>query len=164
METHDAVYFYGHKNDFGWMSNFYSCTFEENNIVFNCSEQYFMYHKCKLFDSGNESLLKSILDETKPSTIKKFGRMVQNYNDTIWNDRRYDIMKQGVKLKFLQDEELYNALLTTENKMIYEAAPTDRIWGIGVSIKKINQISPNQYGQNLLGKVLMQVREELRTT
>ena len=59
------------------MSNFYESYFvdeEKNN--FNCSEQYFMYRKCKRFDADNTRLLNAILTETNPSTIKRYGREV----------------------------------------------------------------------------------------
>ena len=42
------------------MSNFYSCLFSENNIQFNCSEQYFMYMKCKTFDNNKVIVIKKI--------------------------------------------------------------------------------------------------------
>ena len=50
METSDSIYFYGLINKYSFMSNFYKCNFtDENQINFNCSEQYFMY-KCLMFD------------------------------------------------------------------------------------------------------------------
>ena len=46
-EIKDAIYFWSNNEPF---SNFYKCTFVNNEITFNCSEQYFMYKKCMLFD------------------------------------------------------------------------------------------------------------------
>jgi len=54
METINAIYFYGVKNDFYYMSNFFLTSFsDDNGNAFNCSEQYFMYHKCLTFDKHN---------------------------------------------------------------------------------------------------------------
>ena len=57
METETEIYFYGLKNDFGYMSNFYKTNFiDKDGIKYHCSEQYFMYHKCKIFDPSNNIL------------------------------------------------------------------------------------------------------------
>ncbi len=50
METENDIYFYGHKNEFGYMSNFYESSFIEYNTKFMCSEQYLMYYKCIVFE------------------------------------------------------------------------------------------------------------------
>ena len=70
METQDSIYFYSHTKDpFGYMSNFYPSAFvDENNLLFNCTEQYLMYHKCKLFDSDNAQMLQQILNEKSPGS------------------------------------------------------------------------------------------------
>jgi len=130
METTDAIYFYGHKNDLGFLSNFYPCKFiDENKIKFSCSEQYFMYNKAKLFDSNNIQLLNEILTETDPAKIKKLGRKVKNYDETIWSKERYQIMKNGIKMKFTQNLILKNKLLSTGTKKLYEASQFDNVWG-----------------------------------
>ena len=47
------------------------------------------------------------------------------------------------------------------HQVLYEASPYDRIWGIGYEKKAAQQIDPERFGENLLGKALMQVRSEL---
>jgi hypothetical protein len=71
-----------------------------NNIQYICSEQYFMYHKCKTFYPTNNILLQTILTEKSATNIKKYGRELQNYNDTIWKEKRYNIMLDALRLKF----------------------------------------------------------------
>jgi predicted NAD-dependent protein-ADP-ribosyltransferase YbiA (DUF1768 family) len=76
-ETNDAIYFYGHKNPFGYLSNFYPCEFKsickvndsKRTIAFNCSEQYFMFKKCQLFDPANTMLMHKIISEINPVKI-----------------------------------------------------------------------------------------------
>ena len=146
------------------MSNFYSCLFSENNIQFNCSEQYFMYMKCKTFDNNNEKLKNKILQEKSPTKIKKFGRLVKNYNDKIWSEIRYNIMKDGLLLKFTQNKYLYDQLLKTGLKKIYEASKYDKVWGIGYNTKAALELNDiHKYRSNLLGKCLEEVRNELGT-
>ena len=164
METIDSIYFYGHNNEFGYLSNFYKCNFVENNIKYNCSEQYFMYYKCLLFDEKNKLLIDKILKETDQKKIKKYGRMVCNFNEVVWKANRYNIMKQGVLLKFDQNDNIKKKLLNTKDKVLFEASKYDKIWGIGYNTKIAYKIDKEKYGLNLLGKVLMEVREELKNT
>ena len=153
----NSVFFYHSDHPF---SNFYSCSFKNDKITFNCSEQYFMYYKCLTFDGENSDLKEKILSSNDPSKIKKFGRCVKNYDDTVWNEKRFDIMCEALRLKFSQNDYLLDFLLKTKNKQIYEASPSDKIWGIGYSVKQAPKIDPELYGKNLLGIALMKVRDE----
>ena len=100
-EQNDIFFWTNH-----YMSNFSASKIEENNIIFNCVEQYFMYHKCMLFNSDNTKLISLILNETKPIKIKQFGRKVLNYSEVMWSEKRYEIMLNGLRLKFNQNENL----------------------------------------------------------
>lgn len=159
----DSIYFFGTSGDYGFMSNFYSCYFiDDNNITYNCSEQYFMLQKCLLFDPNNIRLQTKIINEIDPKKIKKFGRQVKNFDETIWNQNKVEIMKQGLIYKFTQNEELQKKLLATDDRIIYEASPYDDVWGIGYRKCDAIQIDISNYGQNLLGLCLMDVRTILK--
>ena len=121
----------------------------------------FMYEKCKKFDPENKMLLKAIMNETKPHNVKHLGRKVQNYDDTVWNSERYQVMVECLRCKFTQNKVLKEKLLKTKPQTLYEASPYDKIWGIGLSKKDAAHCDPNNYGQNLLGKALMEIRDEL---
>jgi hypothetical protein len=166
METETEIYFYPGTGKFGYMSNFYKCEFKESgsNIIFNCSEQYYMYKKCLLFEPDNLDLQENILNETSPTNIKKLGRSVKNFDSDKWDKYKVKIMMKGIYLKFKQNKKIRDKLLETNNKLLYEASPTDRIWGIGFSISDIkdhNELEKNRlnFGSNLLGKCLMKIRE-----
>ncbi len=58
-------------------------------------------------------------------------------------------MKNGLRAKFTQNSDLKEKLLATGNAVLHEDSPTDMIWGAK--------------GKDMLGKLLMQIREELRT-
>tara|TARA_B100001175_G_scaffold109851_1_gene93311 strand:+ start:985 stop:1479 length:495 start_codon:yes stop_codon:yes gene_type:complete len=161
-----GIYFYGIKGEYGVFSNFYKSKMEcfiNNNIIhFNCSEQYFMYYKCITFDPTNEKLLNMILKETNPVKIKALGRKVQNFDESIWNSKKYFIMLNGLYYKFSQNPLLKDTLLKTDNKILYEAAPRDKIWGIGFSAEKAVNIDISKYGSNLLGIALMELRTKFK--
>jgi ribA/ribD-fused uncharacterized protein len=162
METETEIYFYGLKNDFGYMSNFYKINFiDKDGIKYHCSEQYFMYHKCKIFDPSNNILLQTILTEKSATKIKQCGRQVKNYNDIIWKEKRYNIMLEALRLKFNQNEIIKQKLLETKPKILYEASKNDKIWGIGFYDKDAINNDKSKFGTNLLGKALMEIRNEL---
>lgn len=164
METEDSVYFYGHSDkNYGYLSNFWISPFiDENGTYFNCTEKYLMYMKAKTFEQNNNKLLEDILTINSPPVLKKIGRKVKNYDDEIWSGIRFNIMVNGLRLKFSQNEELKQRLLGTENKLLYEASSRDKIWGIGFSLKNAIFVNVEEYGLNLLGKALMVIRDELK--
>ncbi|MCW3095359.1 MAG: hypothetical protein JWL77_977, partial [Chthonomonadaceae bacterium] len=61
-----------------------------------------------------------------------------------------------------QREALKEMLFATGDKIIAEASPQDAIWGIGMAEDHPNIADTTVWGQNLLGKALMRVRETLR--
>jgi ribA/ribD-fused uncharacterized protein len=63
-------------------------------------------------------------------------------------------------LKFSQNAKLKAVLLGTEDKLIVEASPSDRIWGIGFDAEHAGG-KENEWGANKLGEALMRVRKEL---
>lgn len=70
-------------------------------------------------------------------------------------------MVQALEAKFA-DPELRQILLGTGDRIIVEASPYDRIWGVGLSENDDDLYAGNWKGQNLLGKALMEVREKLK--
>lgn len=165
METPNEIYFYGHgaNLNFNYMSNFYPVNFVgPNQTQYNCTEQYLMYHKAKLFEPDNIQLHNMILAENSPAKIKALGRMVKNYDDSIWSQVRYNIMVDGLRLKFSQNPHILNLLIQTGDKILYEAAKNDKIWGIGYCAQDAINTPKNKFGTNLLGNALMQVRNELK--
>lgn len=161
------LFFWGHRaNPDGSISNgcfsqWWPCKFEVDGIVYNCAEQYMMAEKARLFP-GNEKLLIEIMNETDPKNHKKYGRMVKNYDDKIWGSKRKAAVLKGNIAKFSQNKDLKNYLLKTGDKILVEASPYDDIWGIKMKKEDSGVTNPNNWkGTNLLGFVLMQVRDEL---
>ena len=90
------------------------------------------------------------------------GRKVKNFDEKKWNETKYSIVFAGNLLKFSQDENLKDFLLSTKNDIIVEASPYDKIWGMGMSADDEFVENPTRWkGENLLGFALMEVRDEL---
>ena len=104
-----------------------------------------------------------ILNATDPKEIKALGREIKNFDPKIWNQHKFEIVVKGNLGKFAENPELKEFLLSTGNKILVEASPYDKIWGIGMKegTPGIENHS-NWKGENLLGFALMEVRDELR--
>ena len=156
--TDKHVFFWGE-----WPSNWFKCHFVAEGKEFFNSEQYFMWVKAKTF--GDEEVADEILKKGKnPKTAKALGRKVKNYDDAVWNEKRYQVMVDANLYKYSQNEELKGLLLNPElkGKGYVESSPLDRIWGVGLSENDpLIDDEKNWLGTNLLGKALDEVREKL---
>ena len=104
-----------------------------------------------------------ILDATDPKEIKALGREVKNFDHKIWSQHKYEIVAKGNRGKFGDNPELKDYLLSTEDKILVEASPYDKIWGIGMKEGTSGIENPiNWKGENLLGFALMEVRDGLK--
>ena len=148
------------ENPHGVFSQWYMSEFTHSNIKYNCTEQFMMAKKAELFfDTIN---YKKIMNSTDPVKMRKLGRKVKNYDNAIWEEHSYKIVLQANLCKFVQDKYLRDILLATKDKILVEASPYDKIWGVGLSAKNPKILNENTWnGKNLLGKVLMNVRTRL---
>ena len=144
-------------------SQWYRCTFSASELTFNCAEQYMMHGKAVLF--GDADVAAEILRTPHPKQQKALGRKVKNFDDKVWKRERENIVLAGSRLKYTQNAELLEQLLATKGTDLVEASPYDRIWGIGLSAKDPRAQDPATWkGQNLLGKILTKLRDELLAT
>ena len=127
---------------------------------FVCAEQYMMHGKAVLF--GDLEVAERILASASPKTHKALGRKVSGFDDQVWKRERERIVYEGNHAKFTQNASLLAELMATAGTELVEASPTDRIWGVGLSAEDPRIQNPSQWrGQNLLGKVLTRLREDL---
>jgi len=161
----EILYFWGHdKSHFGLkacLSNWFPSEFmDENGIIYYNMEQWMMKKKADLF--GDDYYGNEIMKTNNPKTIKSLGRKIRNFNEQVWIQNREQVVYDGCLLKFSQNSELKIFLLSTANKVLVEASPYDKIWGIGLNESDAKLNNPNQWpGLNLLGKALMNVRDTL---
>ncbi len=144
----------------GPFSNWYPSKFTLNSIEFNCAERAMMYMKAKLF--GDDESAVKILKAFYPDDQKRLGKLVKNFDESIWKEHRERIAHEFLYAKFSQNPELGKILTDTEDKTIVEASPYDKIWGIGMGVGDPNILDESKWnGLNLLGKTLMHVRNML---
>lgn len=155
----DKVFFYSRSAPF---SNFFPARFELNGIKFSCSEQFYQWAKADLH--GDAATADRILAASDPAEMKRLGGEV-DLDPARWSEGVMKrIMETGLVEKFRQNRHLKEVLISTEQKMLVEASPQDRFWGVGVNMKNIMQMNPSQYpGQNELGKLLESIRSKLST-
>jgi ribA/ribD-fused uncharacterized protein len=156
----------------GWASQWYPAPFTgeveisgaHETLHFPTTEHWMMLHKALLFDDveiARQILQVNSTGKKAMSSVKALGRKVKNFDDAVWAKNREQIVLKGNLLKFRQNKELKEKLLATGEGTIVEASPRDRIWGIGFGEKNALECF-DKWGSNLLGKVLMNARAELR--
>lgn len=144
----------------GPFSQWAKCTMVIDGITYNCAEQYMMAMKAKHFN--DERVRLAIMNTDLPFIHKALGRKVANFDVESWNKVCRGVVYKVNYEKFTQNEFLMSELKQTTGKLIVEASPTDRIWGIGLweNDKRIHD--PKQWrGTNWLGEAITQVREDL---
>ncbi len=125
----------------------------------NC-EQWMMWNKTKLFD---ESFCDIILNEISPKKIQELGRLVKNFDESVWKNVRYDIVLKGNLMKFQQNEDLRNYLLSAGDRIFVEASPYDKIWGVGLHETDDKILDEKNWnGLNLLGKAITETSKIIR--
>ncbi len=118
-----------------------------------------MYRKAIL--ASDTASAAKILAEKLPRKQKALGRSVKNLDLEVYDCCKFHIVTEGNWLKFSQDEGLRNELLETGERELVEASPMDWIWGIGFAAEHAETLR-EEWGQNLLGKALVTVRDRLR--
>lgn len=164
-EKLNFLFFWGHtvKDEItkSCFSQWFPFQFEENGISYKTAEHYMMAGKAKLFN--DEETLEKILNAGSPNQAKSLGRKVKNFDAQLWDEHKYEIVKQGNLFKFSQNEKFKEFLLSTNNKILVEASPYDKIWGIGMLASDSRAENPLLWnGENLLGFALMEVRDLLK--
>lgn len=128
-------------------------------LTFGCAEQFMMY--CKAARFGDCETQRLIMASASPKEQKGLGRAVAGFADDSWDEVKSEVVVAGNMAKFGQDESLGRLLLATGDRLLVEAAPRDRVWGIGYGAKNAPHQRGN-WGENRLGKALMEVRARLR--
>jgi ribA/ribD-fused uncharacterized protein len=167
-QDNEPVFFWRPHEDYGYFGQWYTSPFTtpaphdpDQTVLFQNAETYMMYHKALLFNDVDiaEDILASADD---PKAVKALGRKVKGFDGEVWDKNKFNIVVNGNREKFRQNAELRQFLLSTGDREIIEASPMDKIWGIGFG--KVNAPkNKSRWGQNLLGKAIMQVRAEIQS-
>lgn len=121
-------------------------------VTYCCAEQYMMAEKARIF--GDNDAHASIMATREPGEMQRLGRRVRGFDAARWDAEKYNIVLRATRAKFTG--HLEGILTATDGAYLVEVSPYDRIWGVGSQ----STVPGTWRGENLLGKALMQVRDE----
>lgn len=166
-KTAPFLFFWGHRPGRdggvgpGCLSQWWPAPFTVDGVEFATAEHYMMWAKAMLF--GDRTVADQVLTVAHPNAAKTLGRRVTGFDERTWQAHRLDIVVTGNLAKFGQHPDLGAFLLGTGDRVLVEASPVDRIWGIGLAADDPAATDPGRWrGSNLLGFALMRVRDALR--
>ncbi len=142
-----AIEFYSTKDRYGEFSNFSAHPIEVDGLRYPTSEHYFQAQKFT-----DEAYREQIRLSDSPMIAARLGRSRSVPIRRDWEAVKLDVMRTALRAKFSAYELLRELLLGTGDEPIIEAAKHDAFWGSG----------GDGLGQNWLGRLLMELREELR--
>ncbi|MCP2283618.1 hypothetical protein APR04_002526 [Promicromonospora umidemergens] len=161
------LHFWGHRPEpdgtagRGCLSQWFPAPFEVAGERYATAEHWMMAEKARLF--GDPDAERAAIDAANPALAKAAGRTVRDFDDDGWVRERFEIVVRGSTHKFAAHPDMRTFLLRTGSRVLVEASPRDRIWGIGMGAKNENSEDPAAWrGLNLLGFALMEARERLR--
>lgn len=155
LDTEHQVFFY--EQDFYVLSNFSSFRLKWVGIDFDTSEH--AYHFLKFrppFDDGTNDQRRvrgEIMHARSAHDAFKLAEVNRHLRRPDWDDVKVSTMRDLIRAKADQHEYVRRKLLATGDRELIEDSWRDGFWGWG----------PGRYGQNMLGKLWMEVRAELRT-
>ncbi|MBR5040124.1 MAG: NADAR family protein [Clostridiales bacterium] len=158
----EIIGFHREYEDNGCFCNWYPAEFDYAGRHYLHSEQFMMYQKVMMF--GQTALGDEIMRTADPEQCKILGReFFDGFDAALWKRTRFVVVKRGIRAKFSQNPSMMETLLATGNAILAECSPRDKDWGILLSTSdpEVQDITKWR-GENLLGQVLMEVREELR--
>jgi N-glycosidase YbiA len=142
-----VINFYSVNDDFGELSNFAAYPIVIGGKVFPTSEHYFQAQKFR-----DVAYQEKIRKASSPMRAANLGRDRKVKLRADWESVKVAVMRTAVRAKFDQHENLQTLLLSTGDAKLVEHTERDDYWGDGGDGR----------GKNMLGRILMEVRSELR--
>lgn len=142
-----TINFYSVKGEYGAFSNFSRHSIKLKGHEWPTSEHYFQAMKFEGTSHETE-----VRNAPSPREAANMGRERTRPLRKDWEEVKDDVMREAVRAKFTQNEHLKKLLLSTGDATLVEHTENDRYWGDGGDGK----------GKNMLGKILMEIRSELK--
>lgn len=162
----EFLFFWGHTPkappavDASCLSQWFPCAFTVDGHVYRTAEHWMMAAKARLF--RDDAALARVLVAETPAEAKRVGREVRGYDDAAWAAARSEAVVAGNVAKFSAHPTLAAFLRGTGERVLVEASPRDRVWGIGMGASNPDARTPSRWrGLNLLGFALMEARSRL---
>ncbi|KAF2128641.1 DUF1768-domain-containing protein [Dothidotthia symphoricarpi CBS 119687] len=129
-------------------------------ITFSCAEQFLMF--CKAIYFSDEPSCTLIMATSDPKEQKRLGKQVAGFDEMKWDVVKSRVARVGNWYKFTHpaNRAMKDVLLGTGERELVEAASRDRVWGVGFNANHAES-HRREWGLNLLGKALMDVRDRL---
>ena len=135
---------------FAFLSNFFPSPIKSEGIVYPTVEHFFQAQKANTL---SEKM--AIAAAETPGRAKRLGRLVSLRPD--WEEVKVDVMRNGLELKFSEPKLRMKLLSTGDAPLIEGNTWHDNTWGDCKCERCKNKI-----GHNILGKLLMSIREGLK--
>lgn len=144
-----AILFYSTRAEYGEFSNFWRAIIAIDGKVYPTTEHYFQAQK---YATVNPERAEQIRTAPDPRTAADFGRNRKYPIRQDWESVKDEVMMTALRAKFTQHPKLGELLLSTGDEELIEDTTYDYYWGWGT----------NRNGKNMLGKLLVRLRTELR--
>lgn len=174
------LYFWGHRPlpdgriGASCLSQWWPSPFTVDGVRYATAEHWMMAAKARLF--ADPEAERRVLAAQHPAQAKEAGRLVRGFDEETWRRERFRVVVEGSVHKFAAHADLRAFLLGTgersevgvppaegRGRVLVEASPVDRVWGIGLAATDERAADPEQWrGPNLLGFALMRARARLR--
>ena len=146
-QAREVIHFYSTAGEYGCFSNFSRHPVFLKGKRWPTSEHYFQAQKF-----AGEPDEEEVRMAAKPSLAASMGRDRKRPLRRDWESVKEQVMLEALRAKFTQHEELKAILLGTGDAKLVEHTANDSYWGDG----------GDGSGKNMLGRILMEIREELR--
>ena len=153
----------GFSGELNPLSNFHPAEFTCDGKSFHSSEQYIQWKKAEMFNDTHTA--NSILSSSTALECKNLAINIKNFDKPKWDSSAKSVCSPGIYCKFAQNPALKDLLINcTGNRQIVECAK-DRLWGTGVALHRDDALDSTMWTTpGILGSILMEIREKLRTT
>lgn len=148
LSSKNRIEFYEKEDEYGGFSNFSDHPLVANNRYWRTSEHYYQSNKFEMYSE--------VYEEIQQAKTAMIAKEIAHSNKVLsaWESRKILFMYMALYKKFTQNYSLKQLLLSTDGSYIVERAKDDEFWGDG----------KNGDGKNMLGRLLMFVRDELKET
>ena len=152
LDTDTQVFFY--EQDFYVLSNFSAFQVQWKGITFATSEHAYHFEKFWGVAGPADQIAEQIVNAPSAHEAFKIAERNKAFRRAFWDEDKFRVMGEILRAKVSQHGYVYKKLLATGDRDLIEASWRDEVWGWG----------PNRDGQNMLGKLWMEIRAELRAT
>ena len=149
LSSSKEIRFYNRDEPYYEFTNFYRAPIHVDGCTWPTTEHYFQAQK--FVGTPYVDVIRKLPSARDAFQFSRDPR-VSRWRRSDWESVKDDVMLKALHMKFMQHDKLKRKLLETGDKRLVEHTSNDSYWGDG----------GDGSGRNTLGKLLMQVRKDLR--